>query len=99
MRTAQPPGRATDLAHRQSDLRSSSRSRSGGATGLVGVMEDGENVTARLYPEEPEFEAASERAVVEVLRDQLPDDAVLFVNQRFTDGGGRPAPRARRSTR
>nr|WP_246323922.1 NERD domain-containing protein [Petropleomorpha daqingensis] len=41
-----------------------------------------------MYPEEPEFEAAAERAVVEALRHQLPDDAVLFVNQRFTDWRG-----------
>jgi hypothetical protein len=43
-------------------------------------------VTARLFPDEPEFGSASERLFVQTLRDQLPDDAVLFCNLRFSDG-------------
>jgi hypothetical protein len=43
-------------------------------------------VTARLFPDEPHFASASEEIFVQTLRDQLPDDAVLFCNLPFTDG-------------
>ena len=43
-------------------------------------------MTARLFPDDPQFGSASERLVVEKLREQLPDDAVLFCNLRFSDG-------------
>jgi len=42
-------------------------------------------VTARLIPEDPAYVNNSERSFAEALRDQLPDDAVMFINQRFTD--------------
>jgi len=42
-------------------------------------------VTARLIPEDPEYVNSSERSFTEALRDQLPDDAVMFINQRLTD--------------
>ena len=42
----------------------------------------------RLYPEDPTFPADgdAERAVWESLRDQLPDDAVLFAGVHLLDG-------------
>ncbi|NEK87621.1 ATP-binding domain-containing protein [Blastococcus saxobsidens] len=43
-------------------------------------------MTARLFPDEPQFASAAERLLVETLRDQLPDDAALFCNLRFSDG-------------
>jgi hypothetical protein len=43
------------------------------------------HVTARLFPDEPQFEAASERLLVETLREQLPDEAAVFCNIRFSD--------------
>ena len=43
-------------------------------------------MTARLFPDDPQFGSASERLFVEKLREQLPDDAVLFCNLRFSDG-------------
>ena len=43
-------------------------------------------MTARLFPDEPQFASASEQLFVQTLRDQLPDDAVLFCNLRFSDG-------------
>lgn len=42
-------------------------------------------MTARLIPEDPYYVNYSERSFAEALRDQLPDDAVMFINQRFTD--------------
>jgi len=45
-------------------------------------------VTARVYPVEPAFESPAEQSFVRALRDQLPDDAVLFCNLRFTDRSG-----------
>lgn len=45
-------------------------------------------MTARLIPEQPEYEGAAERVFVEALREQLPDDAVILANQRFTDRRG-----------
>ena len=42
-------------------------------------------MAARCFPAEPEFEHHTERAVWERTRDQLPDDAVLLANLRFTD--------------
>lgn len=42
-------------------------------------------MTARLIPHEPMYVNFSERLFAEQLREQLPDDAVMFVNQRFTD--------------
>ncbi|MBA3338493.1 MAG: NERD domain-containing protein [Geodermatophilaceae bacterium] len=42
-------------------------------------------MTPRLIPEDPDYVNKSERGFAEALRDQLPDDAVMFVNQRFTD--------------
>ncbi|RZU32472.1 nuclease-related domain-containing DEAD/DEAH box helicase [Blastococcus saxobsidens] len=43
-------------------------------------------MTARLFPDEPQFASAAERLLVETLREQLPDDAALFCNLRFSDG-------------
>ncbi|MGY1753822.1 NERD domain-containing protein [Blastococcus sp. SYSU D01042] len=43
-------------------------------------------MTARLFPDDPQFGSASERLLVEKLQEQLPDDAVLFCNLRFSDG-------------
>jgi len=43
-------------------------------------------VTARLFPDDPQFGSPSEALLVEELRGQLPDDAVLFCNFRFSDG-------------
>jgi len=45
-------------------------------------------VTARCFPADPEFEHPTERVVWEMLRDQLPDDAALFANLRFTTRRG-----------
>lgn len=45
-------------------------------------------MAARCLPVTPEFEHPTERAVWEVLRDQLPDEAVLIANQRFVDRRG-----------
>ncbi|WP_164700300.1 NERD domain-containing protein [Modestobacter sp. KNN46-3] len=45
-------------------------------------------MTARVFPTEPTFESAAEQSFVQALRDQLPDDAVLFCNLRFTDRSG-----------
>lgn len=45
-------------------------------------------MTARCFPADPEFEHATERVVWEMLRDQLPDDAALFANLRFTTRRG-----------
>ncbi len=42
-------------------------------------------MTARLIPEDPHYVNYSERSFAQALRDQLPDDAVMFINQRFTD--------------
>lgn len=48
----------------------------------------GTNMTARLIPQEPIYVNFSERLFAEKLREQLPDDAVMFVNQRFTGPAG-----------
>lgn len=45
-------------------------------------------MTARCFPADPEFEHPTERVVWEMLRDQLPDDAALFANLRFTTRRG-----------
>ncbi|MFC3688567.1 NERD domain-containing protein [Aquipuribacter hungaricus] len=45
-------------------------------------------MTARSVPEVPDFASDAERVVWERLREQLPDDAVLFANRRFTDADG-----------
>lgn len=45
-------------------------------------------MTARVLPVEPQYESYAERWFAEALRDQLPDDAVLFLNQRFTNHAG-----------
>jgi hypothetical protein len=45
-------------------------------------------VTARCFPERPDFEHPSEQTVLTKIRDQLPDGAVLFANRRFTDRRG-----------
>jgi Nuclease-related domain/UvrD-like helicase C-terminal domain/AAA domain len=45
-------------------------------------------VTARCFPEVPDFEHRTERLVWTALRDQLPDGAALFANRRFTDRRG-----------
>ena len=42
-------------------------------------------MTARCFPEDPEFEHETERVVWAELRDQLPDDAALFANLSLTD--------------
>ena len=44
-------------------------------------------MTARIYPDDPAFASAAERLFVQSLREQLPDDAVMICNQRFTDRG------------
>ncbi|SSC25225.1 DNA helicase, UvrD/REP type [Klenkia terrae] len=44
-------------------------------------------MTARMYPQDPAFASPAERLFVQSLRGQLPDDAVLICNQRFTDRG------------
>ena len=43
-------------------------------------------MTARRFPDAPTFASAAERLFVEALQENLPDDAVLFCGQRFTDG-------------
>lgn len=48
----------------------------------------GNGVTARLIPQEPVYASFSERRFATSLREQLPEDAVLFANQRFTDRDG-----------
>ena len=45
-------------------------------------------MTARCFPEHPEFEHDTERVVWAALRDQLPDDAALFANLDLTDRKG-----------
>ena len=42
-------------------------------------------MTARVFPDEPRFASASEEIFVRTLQEQLPDDAVLFCNLRFSD--------------
>ena len=44
-------------------------------------------MTARVFPDEPQFASASEQLFVQTLQEQLPDDAVLFCNVRFSDRG------------
>ncbi|SDP11638.1 PhoH-like protein [Klenkia soli] len=44
-------------------------------------------MTARMYPQDPDFASAAERLFVMALQEQLPNDAVLICNQRFTDRG------------
>ncbi|MDQ4038059.1 MAG: hypothetical protein M3313_06860 [Actinomycetota bacterium] len=48
----------------------------------------GTGAPARLIPAEPSYANFSERRFAETLRAQLPDDAVMFANQRFTDRTG-----------
>ena len=43
-------------------------------------------VTARRFPDEPVFGSSAEQLFAEALQEQLPDDAVLFCNVRFSDG-------------
>jgi len=43
-------------------------------------------VTARRFPDEPVFGSPAEQLFVEALQEQLPDDAVVFCNLRFSDG-------------
>lgn len=43
-------------------------------------------MTARLFPDEPEFASGSEELLVRTLLEQLPDDAAVFCNVRFSDG-------------
>jgi hypothetical protein len=45
-------------------------------------------MSPRLLPESPAFESTAEEAVWTVLRDQLPDDAVLLANVALTDRKG-----------
>ncbi|SET22075.1 nuclease-related domain-containing protein [Geodermatophilus poikilotrophus] len=42
-------------------------------------------MTARLFPDEPQFASASEQLFARTLQEQLPDDAVLFCNLRLSD--------------
>jgi hypothetical protein len=42
-------------------------------------------VTARRFPEAPDFASQAERLFVEAVAARLPDDAVLFCGQRFSD--------------
>ncbi|SDG35413.1 NERD domain-containing protein [Klenkia brasiliensis] len=44
-------------------------------------------MTARMYPADPSFESKAEELFANTLREQLPDDAVMICNQRFTDRG------------
>ena len=44
-------------------------------------------MTARMVPADAAFASDAERLFVTALCDQLPDDAVLICNQRFTDRG------------
>ena len=48
----------------------------------------GTDAPARLLPSVPTYADVSERRFAEKLRQQLPDDAVIFANQRFTDRAG-----------
>ncbi|CCG04351.1 nuclease-related domain-containing DEAD/DEAH box helicase [Blastococcus saxobsidens] len=41
-------------------------------------------MTARLFPDDPQFAHASEELFVRTLRDQLPDDAAVFCNVRLS---------------
>ncbi|MGY1810153.1 NERD domain-containing protein [Blastococcus sp. SYSU D00669] len=43
-------------------------------------------MTARLFPDQPRYGSRSEELFVRTLQEQLPDDAVLFCNLRFSDG-------------
>ncbi|MCF6746210.1 nuclease [Blastococcus sp. KM273128] len=43
-------------------------------------------MTARLFPEDPQFAHSSEELLVRTLRGQLPDDAAVFCNVRLSDG-------------
>jgi hypothetical protein len=43
-------------------------------------------VTARRFPDEPVFGSSAEQLFAEALQEQLPDDAVVFCNLRFSDG-------------
>ena len=45
-------------------------------------------MTLRTYPDQPDFASDAERVVWQALLEQLPDDAVLFANRRFTDRDG-----------
>lgn len=42
-------------------------------------------MTARLFPDDPQFGSASEQLFVQTLREQLPDDAAVFCNLRLSD--------------
>ncbi|SCX56509.1 PhoH-like protein [Klenkia marina] len=42
-------------------------------------------MTARMVPADPGFESSAEALFATALREQLPDDAVMICNQRFTD--------------
>ncbi len=42
-------------------------------------------MTARVFPDEPQFASASEQLFVRTLQEDLPDGAVLFCNLRFSD--------------
>ncbi|MDK3256585.1 NERD domain-containing protein/DEAD/DEAH box helicase [Blastococcus capsensis] len=42
-------------------------------------------MTARLFPDDPQFGHASEELFVRTLREQLPNDAALFCNVRLSD--------------
>ena len=42
-------------------------------------------MTARRYPDEPVYGSPAEQLFVEALQENLPDDAVLFCGQRFSD--------------
>ncbi|MGY1709092.1 NERD domain-containing protein [Geodermatophilus sp. SYSU D00758] len=44
-------------------------------------------MTARLFPDEPAFGSAAEQLLVQILQEQLPDNAVIFCNLPFSDGG------------
>src|SRR3954449_5161163 len=43
-------------------------------------------MTAQVFPDEPSFASSSEELFVRTLQEQLPDDAALFCNLRFSDG-------------
>ena len=45
-------------------------------------------MTARRFPETPTFASAGERLFTQALQEQLPDDAVLFCGQWFSDRAG-----------
>ena len=42
-------------------------------------------MTARVFPDDPQFASSSEEMFVQTLQEKLPDDAVLFCNLRFSD--------------